>query len=186
MFGKCQEAVSVIGVHPMKTNHCHFCWSRGGGRGGGFWNSVLWPKLGELKEISVTKPRQLSLGLWMHFMHCSDCSIASQRNQWPNCFSSGLVEGLTTFKVHAWLEMWTASPGTVFWVAMTCRTPLKHTLGQRSYQRSLQVVWTRVKVGSSSSRSSKKHDAAGMKLGTRDSVESAPILRTTRTTHLNR
>ena len=79
----CQEAVSVIGVHPVKTHqkqiiviHYHLC-LKSKGAGGSFWK--LQGPLAEIwcSELSVTKlcrPDALK-------MDCSDCAIASQRNQ---------------------------------------------------------------------------------------------------------
>ena len=80
-----------------KTNHYHLCLkSRGVGGGGGF-RKLQCPlaEFGELLQGNLSHQVESVVGLWMHLMDCSDCSIASQRNQWPNCFSSGLVDSLT-------------------------------------------------------------------------------------------
>ena len=159
----------MIGLHPIKTNHCHFCifLLKEQRRRTRFPEIALSFSL-NLANCSKEISCQLSLGLWMHFMDYSDCSIASQRNQWPNCFSFGLVDGLTTFKVPAWLEMWSLAGHYVVACNDVQGSAQKYTLPEILSEISASPLnqgqsWAQFK-------SPRSHDTAGMKLGTRDSV----------------
>ena len=164
-----------------KTNRYHLCLeSRGGGGGGGGGFRKLQCPLAEFRELlqgNLSHQVESVVGLWMHLMDCSDCSIASQRNH-PIVFHLAL-----------WTVSWTVSRPSKFLPDLKCvqsrwapcrglqwRAGLHSKIhSARDPIRDLSKSFEPgSKLGAVQIDLPRSRDSAGMKLGTRDSVESAP------------